>query len=40
MIGKVNYDIWACGPYVGYLVDDMRLQRDWPNNPTVNILFN
>jgi hypothetical protein len=35
MVGSVNYDEWLCGPFVGYLVDDLRIHHhQWPNHPT------
>ena len=36
MIGSLNYDVWWW--FVGYLVDDMRIKRDFPNNPDVSVV--
>ena len=36
MIGKLNYDVWK--EVVGYLVDDLRVKRDFPTNPEVKQL--
>ncbi len=33
MVGKLNYDVWKFA--TGYLVDDLRIKRDFPNNPDV-----
>lgn len=33
MVGFLNFDVWHW--FVGYLVDDMRIKRDFPNNPDV-----
>ena len=35
-IGRINYDIWTDGMYIGFNVDDLRIRKDWPNNPTVS----
>jgi hypothetical protein len=34
MVGFLNFDVWHW--FVGYLVDDMRIKRDFPNNPDVS----
>ena len=31
--GYLNYDVWRQMP--GYLVDDMRVRRSFPNHPDV-----
>ena len=33
MLGKLNLDMWKCRQYVGFNVDDMRIQKDWPLHP-------
>lgn len=33
MIGQLNYDIWRHP--VGYLVDELRIKRDFPSHPEV-----
>lgn len=38
MIGKVNYDVWRLA--VGYLVDDLRIEPDFPNTPEVGVWLN
>ena len=38
MIGVLNYDIWR-NP-TGYLVDDLRIKRDFPSNPEVRRTLN
>lgn len=38
MSGKLNLDIWRCRQYVGFNVDDMRIQKDWPRYPNVSHL--
>ena len=34
MIGQLNYDVWR--GIIGFLVDDMRIKRDFPNKPVVS----
>ena len=33
MIGCLNFDLWRNPP--GYLVDDLRIKRDFPSSPEV-----
>ena len=33
--GTVQLDIWRCRQYVGFTVDSMRIQKDWPLHPNV-----
>ena len=33
MVGHLNYDVWRHP--VGYLVDDLRIKRDFPCQPEV-----
>ena len=35
MVGQLNYDVWR--GIVGFVVDDMRIKRDFPNKPDVSI---
>ena len=34
MVGQLNYDVWR--GIIGFLVDDMRIKRDFPNTPDVS----
>ena len=33
MMGRLNFDIWR--QPAGYLVDDLRIRRDFPSHPEV-----
>ena len=34
MVGQLNYDVWR--GIIGFVVDDMRIKRDFPNKPDVS----
>ena len=35
VVGYLKLDIWRCHQYVGFTVDSMRIQKDWPFHPNV-----
>ena len=40
MLGKLNLDTWKCRHYIGLIVDDMRIQKDWPLHPNERTVSN
>lgn len=35
-VGRANYDVWRW--IVGFMVNDLRIKKEFPNNPTVSYL--